>query len=66
MRDGTIRDSVNMGNVSGWLEVEATSADIYLGGVAGACVTQRKHELLIENVLNAGELSIKSFCHSSG
>jgi len=38
VRDGTIRDSVNMGNVSGWLEVEATSADIYLGGVAGACV----------------------------
>ena len=59
VRDGTIRDSINMGNVSGWLEVEATSADIYLGGVAGACVTQRKHELLIENVLNVGELSIK-------
>lgn len=59
MNGGRLRNSANMGDVSGVLEAEGISSDIFLGGIAGYCVSELNCDLLLENALNVGSVTIE-------
>ena len=41
------------------MEAEGISSDIFLGGIAGYCVSELNCDLLLENALNVGSVTIE-------